>query len=126
MIDLDHSQAWTWDARPFPEFPSLSSVWADAGHWRLGHWLSGRAGQSSLARIVSDIATQAGLPTLDVTLLQGVVTGFVIDRPRAARDVLSNLAGLFGFDIVDQSTGPVCLPRQGLQSTSLNASARLK
>lgn len=39
--------AWNWDARPFPTFPELSSVWGDAGDWRAGNWLG--AGRTALA-----------------------------------------------------------------------------
>ncbi len=38
---------WCWDARPFPDFPARSEVWADAPDWALGHWLNGRAGRGS-------------------------------------------------------------------------------
>jgi uncharacterized protein (TIGR02217 family) len=34
--------AWNWDARPFPVFPILNSVWGDAGDWAAGNWLDGR------------------------------------------------------------------------------------
>lgn len=34
--------AWCWDARPYPAFPALRDVWADAPAWRTGHWLNGR------------------------------------------------------------------------------------
>ena len=33
---------WAWDARPFPTFPQLSSVWGDAVDWATGNWLNGR------------------------------------------------------------------------------------
>src|SRR5262249_20856484 len=39
---------WCWDARPHPQFPARSEVWADGASWRLGHWLNGRAGLSML------------------------------------------------------------------------------
>ena len=33
---------WNWDARPFPTFPRLSSVWSDAPNWIAGTWLNGQ------------------------------------------------------------------------------------
>lgn len=119
MIDLAHSQVWTWDARPFPEFPALDEVWSDGGNWRLGHWLTGRAGQSSLARIASDVARRCGLETLDVAALDGLAAGFVIDRASSGRDVLSRLGAVFGFDIADRADGPAALMRGGQAGAAL-------
>lgn len=119
MIDLAHCQVWTWDARPFPEFPALDTVWSDGGNWRLGHWLTGRAGQSSLARIVADICARCGLETLDVTALDGLVAGFAIDRAQRGRDVLARLGAVFGFDLVDRADGPAALMRGGQPEVSL-------
>ena len=34
--------AWNWDARPFPAFPLLGSVWGDAANWPSGNWLGGK------------------------------------------------------------------------------------
>ena len=39
--------AWNWDARPFPAFPDLASVWGDASNWATGNWIS--AGRTALA-----------------------------------------------------------------------------
>ena len=46
---------WTWDARPWPDFPVRESVWSDGPAHRLGHWITGRVGAGSLALIVADI-----------------------------------------------------------------------
>ncbi|MGY6660772.1 MAG: baseplate multidomain protein megatron [Glycocaulis sp.] len=122
MIDLGLSHAWTWDARPFPEFPALSTVWDDGANWQLGHWLTGRAGQASLARIVQDVAARAGLESVDTTRLDGLVAGLVIDGGERARDVLARLGALYGFDMVDRADGVAALPRSPLAVTSLDAS----
>ena len=42
MIQPAFCSAWNWDARPFPTFPVLSSVWGDAGNWAAGNWLNGK------------------------------------------------------------------------------------
>jgi len=39
---LAEMDAWCWDARPYPAFPVMDEIWADAGAWRTGHWLNGR------------------------------------------------------------------------------------
>jgi hypothetical protein len=41
MVQFAFSCVWNWDARPFPTFPQLASVWADAGDWATGDWLNG-------------------------------------------------------------------------------------
>jgi hypothetical protein len=40
MLEWAFSCVWNWDARPFPWFPELSSVWGDAGQWPYGDWQS--------------------------------------------------------------------------------------
>ena len=40
LIQWTFCCAWNWDARPFPTFPDLASVWGDAGNWRAGNWIS--------------------------------------------------------------------------------------
>lgn len=110
MLDLAHSHVWTWDARPFPEFPTRDDVWSDGSNWRLGHWLTGRAGQSSVGEIVGDIASQGGLDDLDTTKLAGVLAGYVINAGARARDEIERLGAIFGFDVVDRANGPVCVP----------------
>lgn len=96
-------------------------MWSDGGNWRLGHWLTGRAGQSPLARIVADVARRCGLETLDVSRLDGLLAGFVIDRAASGRDIIARLGAVFGFDIADRADGPVALMRGGRTETNLAA-----
>lgn len=42
MIDFDKISIWTWDARPYPVFPSKGELFGDADNWVTGHWLTGR------------------------------------------------------------------------------------
>ncbi|MFP4518808.1 MAG: glycoside hydrolase TIM-barrel-like domain-containing protein [Oceanicaulis sp.] len=111
MLDMSHSHVWTWDARPFPEFPAREDVWSDGANWRRGHWLTGRAGQSELSALIADIARRAGLDALDLTGVEGLLSGFVLDRPMRARDVLAALGEVFAFDLLDRASGAVCAPR---------------
>lgn len=48
MFDMDAASVWTWDARPFPEFPERDDIWTDSENWQRGHWITGRvaAGRS--------------------------------------------------------------------------------
>ena len=42
MFDMDVASIWTWDARPFPEFPEFTDIWSDGPNWQTGHWITGR------------------------------------------------------------------------------------
>ncbi|MCR9128824.1 MAG: glycoside hydrolase/phage tail family protein [Alphaproteobacteria bacterium] len=125
MLDLPHCHVWTWDARPFPEFPARTEVWADGENWRRGHWLTGRVGQSPLADIAADIASRAGLDNLDTSSLRGVLAGFRIDAPSSARAVLERLGAAFGFTLADRADGPAAIPVNGLNTPVLIERDRL-
>lgn len=42
MVEPAFCSVWNWDARPFPFFPAMTSVWGDVGNWRAGDWLNGK------------------------------------------------------------------------------------
>lgn len=88
---------WAWDARPYPAFPARADVWADGASWRLGHWLNGRAGLSSLAEVVHDLCARAGVSEVDVSALVGAVSGYVVDAPLDARGALEPLMAAYDF-----------------------------
>ncbi|MCC2112417.1 MAG: glycoside hydrolase TIM-barrel-like domain-containing protein, partial [Hyphomicrobiales bacterium] len=104
MLEIARSFAWAWDARPFPAFPHMLDVWADGDNWSTGHWLSGRLGGASLAGLVSAILDHAGFADYDVSALRGVVDGYVIDRPMAARNALEPLFAVGLIEVVDTGT----------------------
>ena len=108
MITPDLIHIWTWDARPFPDFPARGDVWSDGANWRLGHWLNGRAGLAPLSLIVEELTARCGLDAISGTL-DGLVSGFVIDQPMAVRDALQPLMTAFGFTLVDRSNGPAVI-----------------
>jgi len=101
MIDTANIYAWTWDARPFPDFPNRENVWSDGPNWDLGHWLTGRVGQVPLADLVADLCAQVGMRDVDVSQLTGLVTGFVIDRVMSPRAAIETLMLAYQFDAVE-------------------------
>jgi len=103
MVDPANVFVWTWDARPFPAFPDLTSVWADAANYETGHWVNGRLEGVTLDRLVRAILTDYGLPAPDDLAIAGFVDGYVLDRPISARQALEPLAQAFGFDAVMSS-----------------------
>ena len=96
---------WTWDARPFPYWPDLDSVWTDGNLWPYGHWVQGKLGQSSLGAIVADLCQRAGLlgSDIDVTRLTQPVEGFVITDLQSIRDGIEQLQSTFFFDQVESA-----------------------
>jgi hypothetical protein len=102
---VEHSRIfyWAWDARPYPTFPKLSSVWSDADNYARGHWLNGRLGAVDLADLIKAIAARFGFTDIDVTGVEGVVDGFMLDRPLSARDALEGLLQLFALDAVESN-----------------------
>ncbi|RJF70862.1 baseplate multidomain protein megatron [Rhodopseudomonas palustris] len=100
MIATDCCYAWTWDARPYPQFPAQSSVWRDGGNWRRGHWLTGRLGLALLPDVVADLTRGLGVE-VDVSALYGVVRGYTIDAIMSARAALSTLMTIYMFDAVE-------------------------
>lgn len=102
MIDTDALSVWTWDARPFPDFPAREEVWSDGENWQTGHWITGRVGLVSLADIIRDIAAQSGLTDIETQGLNGVVQGYHLDRPMSARAAISTLSELYGFSLTER------------------------
>lgn len=101
MVDPANIYVWTWDARPWPDFPGRRDLWADAENWRLGHWITGRIGASGLRELVETILFEYGFTRFDAAELTGIVEGFVIDRIMTARDALQPLMQAYFFDAVE-------------------------
>jgi hypothetical protein len=112
MIPADRIFVWTWDARPWPDFPVRASVWSDGPAHRLGHWITGRVSASGLAEVVAEICRRAGLKDFDVSDLHGVVDGYVVDHNASAREALQPLMLAFGFDAFE-SGGKVVFRMRG-------------
>jgi hypothetical protein len=114
MVDAARIHFWAWDARPFPAFPDLGILWADAPNWETGHWLNGRLEGLALDRLVAELAAPAiedgvSAPRPDV---RGFVDGYVLDRTMSARAAIEPLAGAFAFDPV-VSGGAVRFSKRG-------------
>ncbi|QXN72642.1 GTA TIM barrel-like domain protein [Rhodobacter phage RcZahn] len=103
MVDTNNIFIWTWDARPFPFFPKLSSRWGDVANWARGHWLNGRAGLCDIRDIIADIMAYQGFTAYDVSELQGMVSGYTLDRVTSARQAIENLTRPFFFDGIESN-----------------------
>ena len=124
MIPSDRIFVWTWDTRPWPDFPVRQSVWADGPAHRLGHWISGRVTASALAKVVAEICRRSGMDDFDVADLFGTVDGYVVERGSIARDALQPLMLAFGFDAFE-SGGKVVFRMRGEAPSRTLEEARL-
>ena len=98
---VENKFLYTWDARPYPCFPNLKGVWADAYCWKYGHFLNGKAGYSTLGNIIKYICKKVGLndDEFDVSLIKDdIIDGFLIDGNNTMLYYLRMLANTFNFD----------------------------
>ncbi|MCZ8186515.1 MAG: glycoside hydrolase/phage tail family protein [Beijerinckiaceae bacterium] len=97
MVAADFIAPWAWDARPFPAFPRQTDLWSDGANWARGHWLNGRLEALPLDTLVVALFAEFGLPAPLCEGVDGMVDGYVIDRPMSLRAALEPLARLFGL-----------------------------
>jgi len=114
MLDVDRMYLWTWDARPFPEFPFQASVWSDGDNWELGHWGNGRWGLPTLRHFVEEATADFDV-TIDASQLHGLITGYVVSDTLSARDIIQPLMALYSFDAFE-SEGVIKFKHRGADS----------
>lgn len=119
FLDLSRASVWTWDARPYPDFPARTDVWSDGDNWMRGHWLNGRTGLLPVADVIEELACDSGLTAIDVSGVSGVLPGYRLDRPMSARAALAPLLQLFDIDMHEKG-GDVVFTLGGPQALSLN------
>lgn len=104
---------WTWDARPYPYWPDLRSIWADGANWVTGHWVQGKLGASHVAAAVEQIAARVGIgpEQLDTSVLQMILEGFVIHQRTTARGAISQLMQAYFFTLREGKAGMEALLR---------------
>ena len=107
MIPDERVFVWTWDARPFPDFPARESVWSDGPSYKLGHWLTGRVTSNALAEVVAEICRRRGFDRFDVDRLFGTVDGYMVENTASVREALQPLMLAYGFDVFEGPDGMV-------------------
>lgn len=125
MTDITKMFIWTWDARPYPDYPARSNVWSDGDLWFYGHWLSGRIEAVPLARLVGALCEKCGLSAAqyDVTGLYGpgaLVRGFVIDKITSVREIINTLAAAYQFDAFESEGKIKFLLRANTKQTTIS------
>ncbi|AWN54704.1 glycoside hydrolase/phage tail family protein [Methylobacterium sp. 17Sr1-1] len=120
MVDPERLFVWTWDARPYPDFPRQASVWSDGPNYRLGHWINGRLGLTPIADVVAELCGGLGVP-IDVGQLYGLVEGYAITEVQTPRASLDPLRTCFFFDGAESAGRLVFAPLARAPAAALTA-----
>jgi hypothetical protein len=123
MVNAARIFLWAWDARPFPQFPARDDVWSDAVNYERGHWLNGRTGIVPLGGLVAAVMQDYGLEAVDVSSVEGLVAGFLIDRVMSGRDALEGLMTAMGLDAVESGDRLRVFMRKSAAVTELSRDA---
>jgi hypothetical protein len=102
MVDMSRAHVWAWDGRPYPTFPTVTSLWSDGGNYSKGHWLNGRSTARSLSDVVTEICARSGVTGVDVSKLYGIVRGYTVGEISGARSALQPLMLAFGFEAIER------------------------
>lgn len=105
MIMPDFIAPWAYDARPFPTFPALTSYWADGENWSRGHWINGRIEGVPIAELLAMIFADYGLANPAFHHVEGMVDGYVVDRPMSARAAIEPILNLFAVSARAEGSG---------------------
>ncbi|RBP95591.1 putative tail protein [Rhodobacter sp. 140A] len=113
MVNMRRAHVWAWDSRPYPAFPGRADLWADAENYARGHWISGRAVSQPLASVVAEICERAGVRSIDVGGLYGLVRGFAPEGSESGRAQLQSLMLAYGFEALEREGRLVFRMRDG-------------
>ncbi len=109
MLDPERIYLWTWDARPFPAFPTLCDVWADAGNHASGHWLTGRLGTAGAGELIATLGEDYGVDFAKIATAGPAIAGLAITGVSSLRDVLDPILTATRTLLRDAPDGLVCL-----------------
>ena len=119
MIDMTRAHVWAWDARPYPAFPAVTSVWSDGDNYAKGHWLNGRSTARSLADVVAEICARSGVDEIDTSELWGVLRGYNVNDIAGGRSALQPLMLAYGFEAVEREGQLIFRSRDGKSQLTL-------
>ncbi len=120
MVDPERLFVWTWDARPYPDFPRQAAVWSDGPNYRLGHWINGRLGLAPIADVVAELCGGLAVP-IDVGQLYGLVEGYAVTEVQTPRASLEPLRTCFFFDAAESAGRMVFAPLARAPAAQLTA-----
>ena len=82
-----------------------------------------QAGRAPLDLLINALAGEAGFADLETSRLDGVLTGYVVDRPMSSREMIDPLADVFQFDMVEAGEAIRFQPRSDPPVLTFSASA---
>jgi len=101
---VERVSVWTWDARPYPAFPSDAGTWSDAENHAAGHWLTGRLGALASDELAAAVAADWGTAVSGAAALP-LVHGLAVEGVVSARDALEGMLGATGLSVRDGEDG---------------------
>ena len=101
---VERVSLWTWDARPYPAFPSDEATWSDAQNHAAGHWLTGRLGALASDELAAAVAADWGAEIAGASALP-LVHGLAVEGAVAARDALEGALAASGLSMRDGEEG---------------------
>ena len=116
MVDTSKMFTYTWDARPYPQFPFNFDVWGDGPNWEFGHWLTGRLANGPLSSVLSQVCLDHKFTKFTLDGIRGIISGYVIDKIMTGRQAIQPLEAAFQFDSYS-SSGVVKFTSRGLKPT---------
>ncbi|WP_339051755.1 glycoside hydrolase TIM-barrel-like domain-containing protein [Candidatus Lariskella endosymbiont of Epinotia ramella] len=104
---------WCWDARPYPFWPSLRSVWDDVDCWSRGHWIQGKVAKTLLSDVLGFLCSKAGLTKddYDTSRIHSYVDGLYISARTSIRKIIEILQSIYFFDAVEKEGKIHFIPR---------------
>ncbi len=117
MVETSRIHAYTWDARPWPAFPYDKNAWSDGDNWFRGHWLNGRMAGGPLQAVIEGIFRDYDFDQYDISPLNGMMEGYILDGVMSARDALQPLEMAFFVDSYE-SGGTIRFVHKGQRGVS--------
>ncbi|HHG90654.1 MAG TPA: hypothetical protein ENJ90_09295 [Devosia sp.] len=105
MVDPDRLFVWTWDARPYPAFPTQTNVWADGKNHETGHWLTGRLGALASDELIAGMAADYDVSFFSLSAASPLVFGAQIANVTTLRTAIEPLLGATGLLLRDTPSG---------------------
>ncbi len=119
MVELSKIHAYTWDARPHPAFPYDEAAWSDGASWFFGHWLNGRMAGGPLQAVVEGILRDYEFERYDLSSLDGMMEGYILDSVMSAREALQPLEMAFFLNAYE-SEGKIVFSHKGQNGVVLS------
>jgi GTA TIM-barrel-like domain/Putative phage tail protein len=100
---IERKFLWTWDARPYPYWPDLLSVWGDGNLWLKGHWIQGKLNSSHLSAVLRDLCNKAGIKNEQVNAqdIHHDFQGMCINQQFSIKQAIELLQNCYNFDVTE-------------------------